>query len=324
MQKIDKKSPGVAERIGKAIAGYKFERLHSQEFFYKYTSADTAKTVLATSKFRYSSPLIFNDPFDNQAGMHIDFDIGDFVNLFFDRLEEIVLAEEDPVFEDYNDYSKTTTMMMRAMRDTHGFPKAKAIQTLGPIVQIFADKLKESYVELTTSWERDIARMRMFCVSEEADNIQMWSQYADYHRGVVLKLRVAETAAEDDPLWLAQRANYIPKALPLFSLAHVDEILGIKKLELKGLYNMFAYSKFDIWQSEKEWRLFNLEDKPGQVNYSDYKFRFDKIDTIVFGCRTRDADIADSKRVALSRKKDFRFLKAAQHPYEYRLDFVQA
>jgi hypothetical protein len=323
MQKIDPRNPEVEKRIQEALADYKFERQHSQEFFYKYTSAETAKKVLTSSKFRYSSPLIFNDPFDNHAGMHIDFDIGDFVNLFFNRLEEIVLAPEDPVFEDYNDYSKAT-MMMRAMRETHGFPKTRAIETMGPIVQSIADKMKETHEELTKSWERDIARMRMFCVSEEFDNIQMWSHYADYHKGVVIKLKVAETAAEDDPLWLARRVNYIPKALPLFGHARVDEILGIRKFEFNSLYDMFAYSKFDIWHSEKEWRFFNLENEPDELYYSDYEFRFDKIDTIIFGCRCPEDDIAEIKRIALHKKNDIVFLKAIQHPYEYKLNFIQA
>ena len=49
---------------------YKFERRHSIDYFYKCMTAATAKNVLFTSKFRNSSPLLFNDPFDNQAGMH--------------------------------------------------------------------------------------------------------------------------------------------------------------------------------------------------------------------------------------------------------------
>jgi hypothetical protein len=39
-------------------------RRHDRQYFYKYTTADAAMIVLATRKFRWSSRLEFNDPFD--------------------------------------------------------------------------------------------------------------------------------------------------------------------------------------------------------------------------------------------------------------------
>jgi hypothetical protein len=166
---------------------FEFTRKHSKEYFYKYTSAGSAKEIFSNSSFRYSSPLTFNDPFDGQAGMHIDFNIGDYVNLFFNRLEQIVLSPQEPVFEDLNDYSRTT-LFMRSKRETHGFPKQDLIRDMGPIVQSFAEKLQETHTALMQNWQNDIDRMRMFCFSETFDNILMWSYYADYHKGVVINV----------------------------------------------------------------------------------------------------------------------------------------
>lgn len=42
---------------------------HDRSRFYKYVSAETAKIVLETKQVRYSSPLVFNDPFDVQTGL---------------------------------------------------------------------------------------------------------------------------------------------------------------------------------------------------------------------------------------------------------------
>jgi hypothetical protein len=39
-------------------------RCHDVEFLYKYFTAATAIAILTTQTFRWSSPLIFNDPFD--------------------------------------------------------------------------------------------------------------------------------------------------------------------------------------------------------------------------------------------------------------------
>src|SRR5687767_14020057 len=47
---------------------------HSRNSFYKYMSAGTAKTVLGNNTLRWSSPALFNDPFDVQFDLHIEYD----------------------------------------------------------------------------------------------------------------------------------------------------------------------------------------------------------------------------------------------------------
>ena len=51
--------------------------MHDQTHFFKYAKADAALSILRTATIRYSSPLIFNDPFDNLSGLHFDFDLAE-------------------------------------------------------------------------------------------------------------------------------------------------------------------------------------------------------------------------------------------------------
>jgi hypothetical protein len=46
----------------------------SRQIFYKYIKASVAKTVLATRRLRWSSPLLFNDPFDVTQELRLNFD----------------------------------------------------------------------------------------------------------------------------------------------------------------------------------------------------------------------------------------------------------
>jgi hypothetical protein len=48
--------------------------LHDRKHFYKYTTAETAKTVLQNGTLRWSSPSLFNDPFDVQFDLHTEYD----------------------------------------------------------------------------------------------------------------------------------------------------------------------------------------------------------------------------------------------------------
>jgi hypothetical protein len=108
----------------------------------------------------------------------------------------------------------------------------------------------------------------------------------------------------------------------MFAIAHIDETLGIRKFEFKSLYDLFAYNKYDIWEHEKEWRLFTLEDKPDDIRYSDQRFNFNKIDSVIFGCKCLDTDIHEIVSIVNSKKGNVNFLKAKRHNYEYKLEFA--
>jgi hypothetical protein len=299
---------------------FKFERKHSRDIFYKYTTANAAKLILSNGTFRYSCPLLFNDPFDCQAGLHLDFNKDTFVSMFLDRVEELVISDSPPTFASFNRYSEAT-LMMREKYPTHGFPKKRVLEKMGPIVQLIADKIIETHKAMRNNWEISFKRMRLFCFSELFDNILMWSHYSDYHRGVVLAMKVAETAEEDDPLWIAQPVKYIKKSTPLFSQNHIDEILGIIPSKYKSLFDVYAYAKYDVWEYEREWRVFDLTDTPDENQYEDNRFNFNKIAAIYFGCRCDERDINEIASIVKSRKKDVRLFKAFKHDYDFKLEF---
>jgi hypothetical protein len=65
-------------------------RKHNRDRFFKYMSATTAVKILTSSAVRYSSPVLFNDPFDVQSGLHFDFDIDLLPDKILDRIEVLV------------------------------------------------------------------------------------------------------------------------------------------------------------------------------------------------------------------------------------------
>jgi hypothetical protein len=49
-------------------------RRHDRQFFFNYVTAAVAKIVLTTRKLRWSSPLLFNDPFDVTQELRLNID----------------------------------------------------------------------------------------------------------------------------------------------------------------------------------------------------------------------------------------------------------
>jgi hypothetical protein len=56
------------------------EGSHNQKCFFKYVTMDKAKKILENGKLRWSAPRHFNDPFDIQFDMHVDYKEAELVN----------------------------------------------------------------------------------------------------------------------------------------------------------------------------------------------------------------------------------------------------
>ena len=94
---------------------------------------ETALAVFKHKTFRYSSPLLFNDPFDIQSGLHFEFNIKDIYLKILDRLEELAKKDRLPNL-DWDD-----PRAHKAVWDSypsHGFPNTEKYR---------AKKLKGKY-----------------------------------------------------------------------------------------------------------------------------------------------------------------------------------
>lgn len=299
---------------------YKFEKKHNNNYFYKYTSFETAKIILENQTLRYSSPLIFNDPFDCQAGLHLEFNAEQFANLFIDKIENALLSNKPPHFAAFNEYSEII-LRMREHVSTHGFDKAVFIEKTSPLITALSHEYDKMHSNILNNWDNAVKRMRLLCLSTKKDDILMWSHYADYHKGVVIELKVAENESEDDPLWLAHPIRYINKPEPFYDNGFFDEILGIKPKMYKSFLDTFGYVKYDVWQYENEWRVLDLLTDSNEIMYEDCKFRSNIISSIIFGCSCPDNKI--SELISLIQSKyshNIKFQKAYKNQLEYKLD----
>ena len=90
-------------RGGHNVPGYTSpNRRHDRQFFYKYMPPDTAKIVLCNRTLRWSSPILFNDPFDNHP------DAMQFSNI---DMQRAVVAELSSLLTNPGDTSVTDPLL---------------------------------------------------------------------------------------------------------------------------------------------------------------------------------------------------------------------
>jgi Protein of unknown function (DUF2971) len=170
-------------------------------------------------------------------------------------------------------------------------------------------------------WNEFLPRIRVFSVTEDPDNILMWSHYAQNHTGVVFAFRIV--VKEDNALRVAMPVIYQKDPPALLSEEDwVDFMLGTRAIDPnEQLFRSYANMKSDIWAYEKEWRVWLLEPELRTDLFSDFELIPAEVEAIYFGCKIDSKD-KDILRGVLSTKypqaKLFQMRKPAS---EYRVYF---
>jgi len=150
-------------------------RRHDRQLFYKYATAGTAKAVLSTRKLRWSSPLIFNDPFD--VPRKLIFECG------ARELQEALAEELARLIESGAPAPPAATPMLGVLLAT--------LRNAGPHVSaVIAEDLRVNALKnipepavgfraFQDYWDSAVPTFRILCMSETAVSTAMWAHYAD-------------------------------------------------------------------------------------------------------------------------------------------------
>ena len=71
-------------------------RRHDVPLLFKYTKAASARAILSTTQLRWSSPLLFNDPFDIRRDFELPFGNAEFLDAIVDRFARYLRGEGEP------------------------------------------------------------------------------------------------------------------------------------------------------------------------------------------------------------------------------------
>jgi len=207
------------------------------QYVYKYRISDTTKnphfdSIITTNKLMFSSPKAFNDPFDCQL-QPITFPSATEVSQFIDR----VLP------------STSANIKQNLITNATSNPLAFA-SILESAIQ-FDDK-------------------GVLCLSQEPDNILLWSHYADNHYGVCLKFDILE----DLDFFSIPLTVIYDQSYPVYN--HMTQPNDIVTKMIK--------TKFEPWKYEKEIRIFKQAK-------GLYDFKKTALKEIIFGCNTPQIEI---------------------------------
>jgi hypothetical protein len=216
------------------------------QFVYKYRTTIIDKkpnkyfdSIISDNSMMFSSPKAFNDPFDCQ-------------------LQPVTFPSPADVTTFLNNVlpGAPASVIANLARNAISNPLAFA-QILENAIK-FDDK-------------------GVLCLSQEPDNILLWSHYSDNHYGVCLKFDILQDLDFFSiPLHCIYDTNY-----PIYN--HMTNSGKIVDMMIK--------TKFKPWDYEKEIRIFK------QAN-GLYHFNKQALTEIIFGCNTPQVEIDRIKNLA--------------------------
>lgn len=241
------------------------------QFVYKYRVSDPVRNkyfndIFAKSELMFSSPKAFNDPFDCQL-QPVLYPTEAEVHAFLTRmLPKAATADID-------------RLVANAMKD----PKK------------FADILEA---------EIQFDDKGVLCLSQEPDNIVLWSHYADNHAGVCLKFDMLQDLDFFSiPLHVIYDQSY-----PVYN--HMTQQSDIVQKMIK--------TKYSDWSYEKELRIFKQAK-------GVYTFKKQALVEVIFGCATPQKEIDRIKQIgAINGYTHMTYKKTQKRTTNYGLDLIPA
>jgi hypothetical protein len=256
---------------------------HDRGSFFKYTTRNAALAILDSCALRWSSPSIFNDPFDMQFDLYVDIDQERVRRLTIDSLWNAFYSPEgmpagNPLGQFIRKYRPMFPKLSREEFD----------REFGEQIREMCGRLPAHVAELNSQFQEALKASKVLCLSERHDSVLMWSHYAQLHEGVVLELACIP---ELDSAWgSAMRVLYshiMPPAFQDESLIRLGSGQGHTSPE--KLLDKFVTAKALDWAYAREWRVVLHFTDPSQQT-QDIPFWPKELAAVYLGCRMSPND----------------------------------
>lgn len=266
-------------------------RTHDRDSFYKLATREVAKIVIEHKTIRWRTPLQFNDPFDTQTRLVANVEPEKYADRFIQRIEELAFGEEVPAYYDPASTLHQQAMVMR--RRTPMWQRREALDSLRPGALQSAQRLAATLGEFSDELAAHLQHGRVFCMTENVNNVVMWTHYAENHEGVAFKLRVLEDI--DHPFLIARPVSYSDEYICIGdSLRMADHFSRAAPIDLAALAWELVYLKHSDWNYEREWRCYwPLLHEPVGTGFIDPAQDPRIFEAIYLGCRMSEKDRAE-------------------------------
>jgi hypothetical protein len=266
-------------------------RSHDRTDFFKFASRGAAEAMIKNRTLRWSTPLLFNDPFDTQTRLVAkNIDANDFVDAFTQRYAQILFDDQLPAF------FSAQNKLHAAANITRQKSKAEKYAAI--------DRIRESALSMAANFDQILAKYHaeitnhlqhglIICLTEDINNVVMWSHYSENHKGIAFKFRVLD--ALDHPFLVAKKVTYSKDYVNWGSAQEIaDHLFNVSQIDMIARTFDLVYLKHQNWSYEQEWRCYYpLIHEEVPQGYKDLTQRPELFEAIYLGCNMPEDEVRE-------------------------------
>ncbi len=245
---------------------------------YKYLSDERVINVFEEGLIRFTPPEFFNDPFESLPNV-----MGAFSKELVDSLFMGVLNDSTYKWLTQNISEDNKSSLERLKNILN-----KGDESIKEMYEAFRGTKEKDFSEFMKSyWNKQLG---ILSLSEEYDNLTMWSHYANDHKGFLLGFDSNLSITENEQILNKPRKIRYTNNRPQINLFELEES---RKERTHKWSEAFLYTKSKDWAYENEWRQVNKLDKTDtmkKLNEKEdvhlFKINQKAINCVVLGCRT--------------------------------------
>jgi len=286
----------------------------------KYCSINTGLKVLNSQSLRWSSPHLFEDPFEPDSFSPAGFDQNMLTRELIKEAISMIFSPNDPTGKD----NSLIAAIARWREEDRFSSEEEAEKVLSQLLGQIANQQFEHLVSYMDEWKQFAGNLRITAFSDKPDNMHSWQRYADNHAGIALRF----SAGEDTALPSPRKVSYSTTPPRVISLKQqVAVAFGKAPFPGKDDFIDKHLSKNTENRAEKEWRCIRFEetdlDSDKQLWYSNKKFLPSELKTVYLGLATAPEDRNAVISIIKEKYQKTRVYQAVAATGRYEIDFLQ-
>ncbi len=261
---------------------------------YKYLDVSGAKLTLGNRTFKHAKPSDFNDTEDLTIQSIFPEDTEEALKNISGGFTDVILRhldKEPTCSSPMKEKIKVIQHIYRANPDAAEQIRAELMNPGKPIYDV--EYHRESAKVFIEEINEFMQGYRVLCVSTHKDSEHMWTEYAENHKGV--SLRIQPNLAKDSKFKLFRPVVYREKRPPLYedTLEFIaGSLFGDQETRIKEIVERIIYTKTLNWQHESEYRLaipINQDEEP----WITLPYHPEEITELYLGLEMEMSDIED-------------------------------
>ena len=259
---------------------------------YKFLDVKGAKLTLGNKMFKHAKPSDFNDVEDLSIQSIFSEETEAALIKLSNGFTDIILDHLNDVPTCNSPIKEKVALLQHLFRSK---PEAailiKAEIAREGIQKIYDVEHMREQAEATMREINDFMQdYRILCVTTIKDSENMWSDYAEQHKGIAV--RIEPNLAKDSKFRLFRPVIYREKRPPLYddTLEYMaGSLFGDQKARLQATLDKIVYAKTLEWQHECEYRL-AIPLRQGEEPWSTLPYHPEEITELYLGLEMNEVD----------------------------------